>query len=69
MDVSGLIKTITSARGYEGQVVHVEDIASREPEYAHIDMNPLVKHALGKMGIKKLYSHQSEAVEKARTEI
>jgi DEAD/DEAH box helicase domain-containing protein len=67
MDVSNLIKTITSARGYEGQVVHVEDIAPKEPEYSHVEMNPLVRHALGKMGIEQLYSHQAEAVEKARS--
>jgi len=66
MDVSNLIKTITSVRGYEGQVVHVEDIAPKEPQFSPVEMNPLIKHALGKMGIEQLYSHQAEAVEKAR---
>ncbi|WP_406661621.1 DEAD/DEAH box helicase [Methanolobus sp. ZRKC3] len=66
MDVSGLIRTIKSARGYEGQVVHIEDIAPKEPEYGPMEMNPLIRHALGKMGIEELYSHQAEAVEKAR---
>ena len=66
MDVSGLIRTVKESRGYEGQIVHIEDIATKDPQFSPVEMNPLMKHALGQMGIEQLYSHQAEAVEKAR---
>ncbi|WP_445475606.1 DEAD/DEAH box helicase [Methanococcoides methylutens] len=62
MDVPELINVIRSSRRYEGQIVHVETIPSKEPEYGDASLKPLIMYALSEMGIEKLYSHQAEAI-------
>ena len=66
MDISQLIDRIRSSRGYEGQISHIEDVASKEAEYRDIEINPLIRYALNENGVDKLYVHQVEAVELAR---
>ncbi|SES85997.1 DEAD/DEAH box helicase domain-containing protein [Methanococcoides vulcani] len=67
MDVPELINVIRSSRRYEGQIVHVETIPSKEPEYGEVSLKPLIMYALSEMGIKKLYTHQAEAIRTAKS--
>ncbi len=67
MDIPGLLQSIKSSRGYEDQIVHIEDILKRQPEYADIELSPPVKNALASIGIEKLYSHQASAIERIRS--
>lgn len=62
MDVPQLINAIRSSRRYEGQIVHVETIPPKEPEYGDVRLKPLLMYALSEMGIEKLYTHQVEAI-------
>ena len=64
--ISSIIREIKSSKIYEDQIVHIEDISSREPEHATIELKPLINFALSQMGIEQLYSHQVEAIEHAR---
>jgi DEAD/DEAH box helicase domain-containing protein len=66
MDVSELIERIKSSRRYEGQIVHIEDIPAKDPFYSSVELKPIIHYALDETGIKQLYVHQAEAVEKAR---
>ncbi|MFA0823370.1 MAG: DEAD/DEAH box helicase [Methanomethylovorans sp.] len=66
MDVSELVNKLKSSRKYEGQIMHIEDIPAKEPVYSSAELKPLLNYALGEMGIKQLYMHQAEAVEKSR---
>jgi DEAD/DEAH box helicase domain-containing protein len=67
MDIPGLLHGIKSSRGYEGQIVHIEDIRKRQPEFADIELSLPVKNALASIGIEKLYSHQASAIERIRS--
>lgn len=62
MDISGIIKIISSSRGYEGQIVHVENILPRDAEFGSVELKPLIRYALAEKGIKELYTHQADAV-------
>ncbi|WP_440951959.1 DEAD/DEAH box helicase [Methanococcoides sp. FTZ1] len=66
MDVPQLINTIRSSRRYEGQIVHVETIPPKEPEFEDVELKPLVMYALSEMSIEKLYTHQAEAINTIR---
>jgi DEAD/DEAH box helicase domain-containing protein len=62
MTISGLLQSIKSSRSYENQIVHIEEIPSKQPEHASIELKPLINYALDQIGIKQLYSHQAEAI-------
>ncbi|MBP1908977.1 DEAD/DEAH box helicase [Methanolobus bombayensis] len=66
MEISRLIDKLKSSRRYEGQITHIEDVPKREASYKDLEMNPLIRYALDKNGVKKLYTHQAEAVERTR---
>jgi DEAD/DEAH box helicase domain-containing protein len=68
--VSELIERIACETGANalGQMVHVEQLAAREAEYA-IPSPPLptpIQRALNLLGVEQLYSHQVESLERAR---
>ena len=68
MNTSAFLRYLTTQSTYNGQIVHVEHILPREATYAKLDA-PLVvelQDCLGKHGLLSLYSHQAEAVNKAR---
>lgn len=67
MSIAGLLHSIKSSRIYENQIVRVEEIPSREPEHASIELKPLINYALDQMGIKQLYIHQAEAITHVRS--
>ncbi|WAM22816.1 MAG: DEAD/DEAH box helicase (plasmid) [Candidatus Methanoperedens sp.] len=62
MSISDLLQSIKSSRSYENQIVHVEEIPSRQPEHTSIELKPLINYALDQIGIKQLYNHQAEAI-------
>ncbi|WP_094227407.1 DEAD/DEAH box helicase [Methanolobus psychrotolerans] len=66
MDISGLINKISSSKRYEGQITHIEEIPAKDAVYSNVELNPLIRYALNENGIEQLYTHQAEAVEKAR---
>jgi DEAD/DEAH box helicase domain-containing protein len=67
MDIEKILSKITSSRSYEGQIVHSESIKERQGKYDNVDIKPLLRFALHERGIKRLYSHQTEAIEKIRS--
>ncbi|MDK2834416.1 MAG: box helicase protein [Methanolobus sp.] len=66
MDVPELINRLKASRRYEGQIVHIEEISSREPAYSPLELKPLMSYALAGKGIEQLYTHQAEAIKKIR---
>ncbi len=67
-DLGRFLDDISSSPGYAGQIVHVEEIPAREPEYGELS-RPLpeaMQEALTGLGIDRLYSHQTEAIERLR---
>lgn len=63
-----LLEKIRAHSSYRGQIVHTENLPPRQPMYAQPDrpLHPLVVSALGLRGIKSLYTHQAEAVNRVR---
>ncbi len=68
MNVDAFLREIEAQHGYQGQVVHVHDVAQREAQYAEPaePLHPAVKAALEAEGITRLYSHQVTAVDAIR---
>ncbi len=67
MNLSKLISNIKSNKAYKEQIVHIADIPGQKPSYSPVDMDPLISFALDEMGIEQLYTHQAEALRKARS--
>jgi DEAD/DEAH box helicase domain-containing protein len=67
-DFSKFLEEITSAPGYGGQIVHVEEIPAREAAYGELAEPPPgpIQEALSSLDIRRLYSHQAEAIESIR---
>ncbi len=68
MDTSAFLRHLETQSTYAGQIAHVEHIPSREATYAELD-EPLpceLQDCLSKHGLLPLYTHQAEAVNKAR---
>ena len=67
-DFARFLEELTSSPRYRGQIVHVEEIPARSPRHKDLS-RPLplaLQTALDKLGIKRLYSHQADAVEHIR---
>jgi len=67
-DFAKLLDEITSAPGYQGQIIHMQEIPAREAVYGELSA-PLprpIEEALKSLGIERLYSHQTEAIEHLR---
>ncbi|KZV15998.1 hypothetical protein F511_14364 [Dorcoceras hygrometricum] len=56
---------LKSSIGYQGQVVHIEEIKARKANYVEIpcQVSDNIKSALNRVGITKLYSHQAESIQ------
>jgi len=67
VDPSALIEEIRSARTYEGQIAHVRTTSRRRARYGELDrpLHSVVQGLLTELGIKRLFSHQTEAVSRA----
>ncbi|MFP4655816.1 MAG: DEAD/DEAH box helicase [Methanohalobium sp.] len=66
MSIKQQINKIKSSRGYQNQIVHIQDIPAKFPEYRPIDLKPLVDSGLEETGINKLYKHQVVAIEEIK---
>ncbi len=68
MDTEYFLNSLKSHLAYDEQIVHIEHIQPRKASYAELD-KPLVgelQNCLDKHGLSSLYSHQAEAINKAR---
>jgi DEAD/DEAH box helicase domain-containing protein len=64
MDNTAFLNHLKSQPLYDGQIAHIERIASREASYAELD-EPLaaeLQACLDEHGLSSLYSHQAQAV-------
>jgi DEAD/DEAH box helicase domain-containing protein len=63
------IQRFKRASDYRGQIVHVQEVPARGAEYGELDvpLPPRLTDALGNLGVTRLYRHQAEAVDRART--
>jgi len=68
MKVKDFIKEIENSRDYYNQIVHIQDIPSREAIYGELEtpLDPQLRSALQAQGIEKLYSHQVSAISAIR---
>jgi DEAD/DEAH box helicase domain-containing protein len=65
MDTQKFLDYLQGMSWYHGQIVHREDIPSREPVYAELE-TPLryeLQDSLEALGITRLYSHQAQAID------
>lgn len=69
MNPDYFIQRFKRSSDYKGQVVHVQEVPARPAEYTQLDA-PLPERltdALENLGVTRLYRHQAEAVDLART--
>jgi DEAD/DEAH box helicase domain-containing protein len=64
--ISIFIESIVASRGYRGQIVHVEEIASRDPVFVtpRTALSAPSHAALRSLGITSLYAHQAAAIDR-----
>jgi len=68
MDTTAFLHHLTAQPTYRSQIVHIEHIPPRDANHAELD-KPLaanLQDCLSKHGLLPLYTHQAEAVNKAR---
>lgn len=66
-----LLERIQAHPSYRGQIIHIENLPSREPEFGDLDrslhpLHPLIEAGLRRRGIERLFTHQVDAIEKVR---
>ena len=68
MDTADFLRHIQSLLWYQEQIVHVEQVPSREARTRELDppLDARLVQRLEDMGVSGLYTHQAEAVEKLR---
>ena len=68
MNTSAFLNYLQSQDAYENQIAHVEHIQPRGAEYGLLNepLSATLEGCLAKQGISSLYTHQAEAVNKAR---
>jgi DEAD/DEAH box helicase domain-containing protein len=68
MEIQAFLNHIRSLSTYENQIAHIEHIAPRHAACAELDepLAPELQGCLDRQGLSPLYSHQAEAVNKAR---
>ena len=66
MNIEAYLELLKQRKGYEGQVVHIQDLPERPAVYGELAEGAVdrrVRAAIAQMGIDELYSHQSEAID------
>ncbi|KAM0844900.1 hypothetical protein ACQ4PT_056756 [Festuca glaucescens] len=60
-----MVEHLKKGLGKEGQIVHIEEIPCRGASYAELPphLSEALREALESIGISRLYSHQSEAIQ------
>ncbi len=68
MDAKAFLRDIRNRRGYDGQIVSVEDIKPRHARFAQPSepLPEMITAALRAQGIEQLYMHQGQAVDAVR---
>jgi len=68
LDVRKFLDATRQSRHYQGQMVRVESIPSRDASYEDLSSSlpPAVQQVLEQDGIERLYTHQAQAIEAAR---
>ena len=68
MDVEVFVERIRGRKFFFDQVVHVEELPERPARFGDVEggLDPIVREALERDGIERLYSHQAEAIAKIR---
>ncbi|HVP57063.1 MAG TPA: DEAD/DEAH box helicase [bacterium] len=63
--ITNFLDGVKASPGYRGQIVHVEQMARREPSYLdpETELSPVIKSAIASMGITSLYAHQARAID------
>ena len=69
MDVDAFIEHLRAMPDYLGQIVHVERIPPRAAVCADLEcpLPPQLQGVLAAQGIERLYTHQAQAIDEART--
>ena len=64
MDTSDVLSTIKRHPDYDGQVVHVQSIARKQPSFSieRTKFKPALERALTELGLDRLFSHQVRAL-------
>lgn len=64
MDTRTFLESLRRARGYRGQIVHLQRLPARPARYGQPEypLHPALQEALHALGIDRLYSHQAEAI-------
>lgn len=59
-----MVEHLKQGLGKEGQIVHIQEISSREASFTELPCNlsEAMREALKSIGISRLYSHQSQAI-------
>ncbi|NLE06495.1 MAG: hypothetical protein GX638_17050, partial [Crenarchaeota archaeon] len=67
MDMAKYIEYLKGIKGYKQQIVHIEEIPAKKARYGKLkkDLPECLQNYLDSKQIK-LYSHQSEAINKIR---
>ncbi len=68
MDVKRFLDELVSQPGYQGQIVHIEEIPARPARFAEPrqPLNERLARALAALGIERLYTHQAAAIDAVR---
>ena len=65
MDSKDVLSTIRRHPDYEGQIVHVQSIARKQPSFRieRTKFKPALERGLEELGLDRLFSHQARALE------
>lgn len=65
LEPAEMVKHLKKGLGKEGQIVHIEEIPCREASFAELPhhLSEAMREALKSIGISRLYSHQSQAIQ------
>jgi DEAD/DEAH box helicase domain-containing protein len=68
MNVHKFLKHLETSDWYDGQMVRIEELPERPARFAPLDppVHPRIAAVIGAEGIEKLYTHQAEAIARAR---
>lgn len=67
-DAARFVEELRGQPEYAGQIVHVHEEPAREAAYADLaePLLPELREALTRLGMERLYTHQAEAIDRAR---
>jgi DEAD/DEAH box helicase domain-containing protein len=68
MDFDGYLHALKRAPFYHGQIAHVQQLPARVAQYGELEspLAPALEASLQNLGVRRLYAHQTQAVNAAR---